>query len=135
MFKALENAYEFAALPLRIGLAALFLTAGVLNVMNFAGATDNMASLGLPVPIVFAIIMLVSQLIGGTLILLGLLTRVAAIWMTIVLLFLVIMAHVVHYTPDSLIEITKYVAWIGGTLCLMLLGPGKLSLDEAFLWE
>ncbi len=135
MFKALENAYEFAALPLRIGLAALFLTACVLNIMNFAGATDNMASLGLPAPMVFAIIVLVSQLIGGLLILFGLLTRVAAIWMTIVLLFLVIMAHVVHYTPDSLIEIMKYAAWIGGTLCLMLLGPGRWSLDEKYFWE
>jgi putative oxidoreductase len=135
MFKSLENAYEFAALPLRIGLAALFLTACVLNIMNFAGATDNMANLGLPVPIVFAIIVLVSQLICGLLILLGLLTRVAAIWMTIVLLFLVIMAHVVNYSPDSLIEIMKYAAWIGGTLCLMLSGPGRWSLDEAYLWE
>ncbi len=135
MFRPLENGYEFAALPLRIGLAALFLTAGMLNIMNFAGATDNMANLGLPAPTVFAMIVLVSQLIGGLLILLGLLTRVAAIWMTVVLLFLVIMAHGVNYGPDSLIEIMKYAAWIGGTLCLMLSGPGRWSLDELYLWE
>ncbi len=135
MFKSLENAYEFAALPLRIGLAALFLTACVLSVMDFAGATDNMASLGLPAPMVFAIIVLVSQLIGGILILLGLLTRVAAAWMTIVLLFLVIMAHAVNYSPGSIMEIMKYAAWIGGTLCLMLSGPGRWSLDEMYLWE
>ncbi|MEM4247516.1 MAG: DoxX family protein [Candidatus Woesearchaeota archaeon] len=135
MFKALENAYEFAPLPLRIGLAAVFITSGVLSLMNTAATTNYMASISLPAPMVFAIIFMVSQLIGGLFILLGLLTRLSAIWMTLVLLLIGIMAYGVNYQSENLLAMMTHIAWIGATLCLMMSGPGRISLDEKYFWE
>lgn len=135
MFRTLENAYEFAPLPLRIGLAALFITSGVLNLMDTAATTEYMASIGLPAPMAFAIIVMVSQLVGGLFILLGLLTRLSAIWMTLVLLLVGIMAYGVNYQTSKLLSMMTHIAWIGATLCLMMSGPGKLSLDEKYFWE
>jgi len=135
MFRPLENAYEFAALPLRIGLAALFITTGILSIMDTAATTSYMASISLPAPMVFAIIVMASQLVCGTLILLGLLTRLSATWMTLVLLLTGIMAYAVNYQPDNLPAMMSHISLIGATLCLMLLGPGRVSLDEKYFWE
>ncbi|MEM4242848.1 MAG: DoxX family protein [Candidatus Woesearchaeota archaeon] len=135
MFKALENAYEFAPLPLRIGLAAFLITSGVLNAINPAGAEVFMQGIGLPAPMAFAMILMASQLVCGACILLGLLTRLTAAWLTLVFLLLAIMAYVVNYNAANLTELMKHAALIGATVCLMLSGPGKPSLDEKYFWE
>jgi putative oxidoreductase len=135
MFKALENAYEFAALPLRIGLAALFLTTGILQVMDTAATTEFMASIGLPSPMVFAIIVMVSQLVGGVFLLLGLLTRLTAIWLALVMTALTIMTYCIHFEAANIMPIAMQSAIIGANICLILSGPGRLSLDEKYFWE
>jgi len=135
MFKSLENAYEFAAFPLRIGLAAVLLTTGILNVMDTAGTTEYMAGIGLPAPMVFAMIVMISQLVCGAFILLGLLTRISATWISLVLAALTIMAYCVHFQAANITAIAQNVAVIGGAVCLMLSGPGRLSLDEKYFWE
>jgi putative oxidoreductase len=135
MFKALENAYEFAALPLRVGLAAVLITAGVLSLMDTAATTDYMASIGMPAPMVFAMIVMISQLVCGMFFLLGLLTRLSAIWMTIVLLGVGVMAYGVNYQAGSITAMMTQLALIGATLCLLLSGPGRWSLDEKYFWE
>jgi putative oxidoreductase len=135
MFKALENAYEFAALPLRIGLAALLITVGVLQVMDTAGTTESISAMGFPAPMVIAIIIMVSELVCGSFILLGLLTRLSALWIAIVLTAVTIMMYCVHFQAANITAITQNVAVIGGAVCLMLMGPNKWSLDEKYFWE
>lgn len=135
MFKSLENAYEFAALPLRIGLAALFVTTGILQLMDTTTITSFMSGIGLPAPIIFAVLVMASYLVGGVFLLLGLLTRITAIWMTVVLAFLTVVSYCLSFEPANIIPLVQNVAVIGGTLCLMLSGPGKWSLDEKYFWE
>jgi putative oxidoreductase len=135
MFKSLENRYEFAALPLRLGLAALFITTGILQLIDTAGTASYLKGLGIPAALVFAIILMVSELVGGIFLLFGLLTRLTAIWMTIVVLAFGIMAYGVNYQAGMLTDIMRQLAVMGGTVCLMLSGPGRLSLDEKYLWE
>ncbi len=135
MFKSLENGYAFAALPLRLGLGALFLVMGIFSLMDTAGTTAQMSAIGFPAPMVFAIIVMISQLVCGAFIILGLLTRLSAIWMTIVLLAVGIMAYAVNYQSGMLMDIMSQLVLIGATLCLMLSGPGRWSLDEKYFWE
>lgn len=135
MFKSLENGYAFAALPLRLGLGALFLATGILSLWDTAKTTEFMTSLGFPAPMVFAMIIMISQLVCGAFIILGLLTRLSAIWMTIILLAVGIMTYGVNYQQGMLLEILSQLVLIGATLCLMLSGPGRWSLDEKYFWE
>ena len=70
MFKSLENGYAFAALPLRLGLGALFIYMGIFNIMDTAGTTAQMSAIGFPAPMVFAMIIMISQLVCGAFIIL-----------------------------------------------------------------
>ncbi len=135
MFKALEDQYEFAPVPLRIGLAAMFLTAGIMKAMNLEMTSQFMGGLGFPAPMAVATVVMVAEILGGAALLLGFLTRAAAAVLTIVLVVATVSAYVVKYDPSKLGDIMKHLAWIGATLALMFSGPGKLSLDEKFFWE
>lgn len=135
MFKALEDQYEFAPVPLRIGLAAMFLTAGIMKAMNLDATAQFMGGLGFPQPQAIAILVLAVEILGGAALLLGFLTRITAAVLTVVLVVAVVSAYIVKYDPSKLGDIMKHLAWIGGTLTLLFTGPGKLSLDEKLFWE
>lgn len=135
MFKSLENMYEYAPIPLRVGLAALFLTTGIMKALNLEGTAQFMGSLGFPSPMIIAIIVMAAEILGGAFLLFGFLTRLAAGGLTILLIVAVISAYLIKYDPSKLFDIMKHLAWIGGTLTLMFSGPGKLSLDEKLFWE
>ena len=135
MFKALENAYEYAPLPLRIGLAALFLTTGIMKAMDIESTAGFMGSLGFPAPMAVAIIVMAVEIIGGAFLLLGFLTRISATALTILLIVALVSAYLMNYDPSKLVDVMKHLAWIGATIGLMLFGPGKLSVDEKLYWE
>lgn len=133
MFKALENAYEWAPVPLRVSMAALFLYAGIMKFMDLGMMTGFFESAGIPAPGIMAPLVAVLETVGGLLLLLGLLTRASAFVLAVIL----VVATVVTYDPDP-IKIgmsLQLIALIGGLLALMLSGPGKWSLDEKFFWE
>jgi putative oxidoreductase len=135
MFKTLENAYEYAPLPLRLGLAAMFAYTGITKVMDPAGKAQMFASLGFPLPEITVWVVAAVEIIGALLLLLGLLTRVAAIALTVLLAVAIVTAYIIPWNPDNLMMLMLHWPLIGATLSLVLYGPGKLSLDERLYWE
>lgn len=135
MFKKLEDAYEFAPVPLRLGLAALFAFTGINKVMDPAGTAQMLRGLGFPVPGVFAWLLIVIELAGALFLLLGFLTRITAIVLTVLLAVAIITAYIIPWDPSKLMLLMTHWPMLGGTIALMLSGPGRWSLDERFFWE
>lgn len=135
MFKKLEDMYEYSALPLRIGLAALFLFTGIKKAIDLTGTAGYLEGLGFPAPAVMAVILMTAEIIGGAFLLFGFLTRLSAILLAIVLIVATISAHIIPYDPSQLMLIMRNIVYFGATISIMFSGPGKWSLDEKFFWE
>lgn len=131
MFKKLEDLYEFAPLPLRVGLGAMFLYAGIMKLMGLAGVTGFFGSLGIPIPQALGPLVAVLETLGGAFLLLGLWTRISSFVLAVIL----VVAVAVTYDPSKVSSALQHAGLIGGLLALVLAGPGKWSLDEKFFWE
>ncbi len=135
MFRKLEDAYEYAPIPLRIGLAALFLYTGIKKLMDPAGTATFFGSLGFPSPEIMAWVAIVIELLGGLFLFLGFLTRLTAIVLTLFVGVGIVTAYIIPWDPSKLMMLLLHGPIIGGTIALMLSGPGKWSLDEKYFWE
>jgi putative oxidoreductase len=131
--------YGPAALRLCVG--AVFLAHGAQKLFGVWGgpgltATASfLANLGLPSPYAYPVAVLtgLAQLGGGALLILGGLTR----WVALVLAIdMGVAVWKVHYLNGFFIDSPRgqgvefCLVLIGALLCLMLAGPGALSIDE-----
>jgi putative oxidoreductase len=134
MFQWLEDRYKWAQLPLRIGLAALFLYAGIVKFTDLETMAGFFGTLGFPAPMATLIFVAAVETLGGAALLLGLYTRIAAALLAIIL----VVASVVTFNASDMTSMgmtMQLVALIGALLSLLFSGPGKWSLDEKWLIE
>ena len=140
---------EYAAMRLygltvlRLCVGAIFVAHGAQKLFGawggpgLSGTTAMVASLGLPYPYPLAILLTLSEFCGGIFLLLGWLTP----WASGALLAAMAVAiWKVHYpngffmnwanTPGQGHGIEYNVALVGALLCLLLAGPGALSIDD-----
>lgn len=114
----------------RITLGVLFMSTGWGKVHNLDKVAAFFAELHIPAPALQATFVSYVELIGGALILLGLVTRLAAIplLVSMAVAILTAKAEEVHGLPDlfGLVEWT-YLAMLAW---LALAGPGRASLDQ-----
>ena len=128
------SAVDFAALILRIALAAVFIVQGYRKLLAAPGAKGSgaalealIAAVRLPVPHALAVAVAMAELGGGALILVGLLTRLA----TLPLAVTMIVAIVVFKWREGF-----QGGWdwpftvLAACVALALLGPGHMSLDS-----
>jgi putative oxidoreductase len=111
-------------LPARAMLAYLFIVEGVQKITDYAGTVDYMQTNGVD-PRVLPLVIL-TELGGGLLVLIGLKVRWAAIALCG---FSILTALLVHLRANEMIEVQKNVAIAGGFLTLAVFGPGPWSLD------
>jgi putative oxidoreductase len=108
----------------RAMLAYLFIVEGVQKITDYAGTVDYMQSNGVD-PRLLPLVIL-TELGGGLLVLIGLKVR----WAAVALFgFSLLTAALVHWRANEMIEVQKNVAIAGGFLTLAVFGPGPWSLD------
>lgn len=131
MFDKFQNPLALVA---RVLLAALFVPAGISKIAGFAGTVGYIGSVGLPLPIVGAVLAIVAEAGGGIALLLGFQTRLAALALAVFTLAAGVFFHAFWAaTPEAAqmqqIMFMKNIAIAGGLLMLTAFGPGALSLD------
>lgn len=135
MFKALEETYEFAPVPVRLGLAAVFAFTGITKLMDPATTAKYFGAMGFPSPEVFVWLAIIIELVGALFLLLGFLTRLTAIGLSAFLLVAMTMAYFLAWPPQNMLSFMFHWPVLGGALSLIFSGPGRWSLDGKFFWE
>ncbi|MDT7521002.1 DoxX family protein [Rhodoferax sp. TBRC 17198] len=126
-----QNALNLAG---RVLLAALFLPAGISKLTGFEGTVGYIASVGLPLPAVGAVLALVVEIVGGLALIAGFGTRIAALVLALFTLVASFFFHAFWAVPADqafMVQLLffKNVAVVGGLLALAANGAGGWSLD------
>lgn len=143
MFKKLLATQDtYATLPVRLALAALFIAHGGQKMFGWFGGPGLAATIQgfqqfMGIPAFLAVVVAATEFFGGVAILIGLLTRLAALGLSIVMLVAVFKVHLAHGfflnwegKPNVGHGIEMNVVVLGLTLALLIAGGGALSLDR-----
>lgn len=131
MFDKLQNPLALAG---RVLLASLFLPAGISKITGFDGTVGYIASVGLPLPELGAVLAIAVEVIGGVALLVGFGARPAAL---VLALFTMVASYFFHGywrlpADQQFVQqllFFKNVAVAGGLLTLAAFGAGALSVD------
>lgn len=110
----------------RILMSAIFLMAGVEKITGYAGTQAYMQSMGVPGQLLPLVILL--ELVGGAMILLGWGTRIAAWALAAFTLVAALIFHHNFADKTTLILFMFHLVAIGGFMVLAIHGPGALSI-------
>lgn len=126
-----QNALNLAG---RVLLAALFLPAGISKLTGFEGTVGYIASVGLPLPAVGAVLALLVEIVGSVALIAGFGTRIAALVLALFTLVASFFFHAFWAVPADqafMVQLLffKNVALVGGLLALAANGAGGWSLD------
>ena len=118
----------------RVGLAALFLPAGLSKVTGFEGTVGYIASVGLPMATLGAVLALLVEILGGLALIAGWHTRSAALALAVFTAVATVFFHAFWSVPAEQVMVQqllffKNVAVVGGLLILAAQGAGAWSLD------
>ena len=128
---ALQNP---VALLGRLLIAALFIPAGIAKIGGFAGTAGYIASKGLPMPELGAVIAILVEVGVAAALLIGFKARWAALVLALFTLAAATLFHNYWALPADQqmmqqLLFNKNLAVAGGLLVLTAFGPGALSLD------
>jgi putative oxidoreductase len=130
VLRVLERLQWFPPLLARITLGVLFMSTGWGKVHNLDKVTSFFVELGIPMPAFNAAFVSYLELIGGALLLVGLLSRLAALPLAVSMIVALITAKAgdIHGLADlfGTVEFTYLVLLIA----VAVGGPGAVSLDR-----
>jgi len=124
-----------ALLAARLLLAFLFLASGLSGLGDMAGTSGYFASLGFPAPSVVAWATCLFEIAAGVLIVIGFLTRPAALLLAAFSIAAGFIGHYGQGGDDAMLAfmhsqaLMKDMAIGGGLLALAVAGPGIWSVD------
>lgn len=126
----------FAPLVVRVIVGIIMAAHGWQKLTEFGPSNFGeqvLGGLGVPLPVLMAYVVTLVELFGGILLILGLLSRLAAFLLTIdlVVAILLVKVNVGFLSGDSGTGAELDLALIAGLLVILLAGPGRLSLDHA----
>ena len=114
---------------LRVTLGLLFLVPGISKLMNPAGITGMLETIGFPAAALFAWIVIIIEVLGGAALILGKKTKEAVWALFIVLLVALLLVHLPAFdmaNQATVMDVLWRLVGVGGLLSLQATGPGKL---------
>jgi putative oxidoreductase len=126
---------DLLALIGRVLLAALFIPAGFGKITGFAGTVGYIASVGLPLPQLGAVIAIIVELGFGILLLVGFKTRLSAFIIALFAVAAAVFFHNYWGMPADKVMINKVMFYknlgiAGGLLAIAAFGAGRFSIDR-----
>jgi putative oxidoreductase len=126
----MENAKTYLVPLGRLLMSSLFIWAGFGKLMNPGGTAQYFASYHLPAPDVLVWIVIIIELIGGLMILVGFQTRWVALVLAIFCLITAFGIHLPAADMPNMIHFYKNLVMAGGFLYVFAYGAGALSVDN-----
>ena len=127
-----ERQLGIGLLVLRLGLGLVFIVHGgqKLFVIGFGGTTRMLAQMGIPASGLLGPLLAIVEPLAGAALIIGLLTRVAALAVAVDMAFAILLFHRLHgfFVPMG-IEFPMMLSAAG--FALVALGGGPLSVDHA----
>ena len=123
----MNKLYDAGDLLGRILISVIFILAGFSKIGGYAGTAEYMNSMGVPGALLPLVIL--TELGGGILVVIGLWTRISAFALAG---FSVLAGVLVHFKPDDQMQmmiLMKDIAMGGGFLFIAAHGAGAFSLD------
>lgn len=114
---------QFGPFALRVGLGGLFLVAGIMKLMDPAMIVGMLDSFGFPGPTFWAWLLILSELLFGTAVLVGFRLK----WTTVPLAIILFVAIVL--VGDFQVILNNAV-FLTGLVSLWLSGPGTWALSK-----
>lgn len=131
----MKNTYPtLLVLPARLLLALMFILAGFGKLSDISGTAGYIASAGLPLPAVLAVLTGLLELIGGLFVVIGFQARWTGLALAVFTLTASYLFHAFWAAPTdqqyvAQLLFMKNISVAGGLLLLSALGAGPLSLD------
>ncbi len=116
---------EFGPFALRIGIGGLFLTTGILKLMNPSMVTGMLSNLGFPGATFWTWLLILAELLCGVAVLVGFKVKWAVIPLGVVL-FVAIVTNPTGGLTNPLKDSVLFISLIS----LYLSGPGAWALDK-----
>lgn len=120
----------------RVFLAAVFIVFGIRKLLAVTGTAGYFTKLGLPMPEILVWLVILVEIGGGLLLIIGWRTRLAA-WILAGFVVLATMAAHRYWEFEAaqyvaqLTNFMKNLAITGGLLSLAAMGPGRYSVDKS----
>jgi len=113
----------------RVLMSVIFLLGGFQKLTGFSDTAGYMASRGLPVPDLAALVAIAVECVGGLLVLVGYQTRAVGLVLAIWCIATALIAHTNFSDGNQMIHFLKNLAMAGGFLQLVAFGGGAWSID------
>jgi len=117
---------------LRITVGIVFLVHGYQKLfhMGFHGVAGMFGHIGIPLPMVSAVVVTLVEFVGGILLIAGVGTRVAAALLAVDMTVAILAVHLKHGFGAQNGGFEYPLTLLAATLCLALAGGGMLSLRK-----
>ena len=117
---------------LRVVVGVVFLVHGTQKLFGFGfdGVAGGFERLGIPLPLFFAVVVMLVEFLGGAALILGLFTRLVSIPLAIDMLVATLLVHLANgfFSMNGGYEYTLVL--IAATVALILAGSGEAALDK-----
>jgi putative oxidoreductase len=125
-----SNAQSFGLAVLRIVIGVVFFMHGYQKLfkMGFHGVAGMFGHLGIPLPMLFAVVVTLVEFVGGILLITGLATRVPATLLAIDMFVAILTVHLKKGFFNPGVEFP--LALLAGAICLALSGGGSASVKR-----
>jgi putative oxidoreductase len=122
----------FGLAVLRVIIGIVFLAHGLQKIFQFGvgGFAGNLEGQGVPLPLFFAVVVTLVEVLGGVALILGIFTRLVTVPLAIDMLVAMLMVHLPNgfFMMNNGIELTLIL--LAASVALALAGSGEASLDK-----